>query len=342
MPTTALALRTATPHHAVMPAGDAFGATALALGYGVFMGTYPVPIKAPAVQAARVHPVVFQCYKSFWVMATGLLFAIPVYAQGHMLQLTPWALLSALCWVPSGLSTVAGVNFIGVSLTIVISCAVSSVGSFLVFWLALGEKIKAHQIGGRTVYLAPFWLAGCVLGMVALVYGPQLVASRCGARAKLHADGGALLDADGPRLDAEATEQGARSDGSRPSASRFVIGLLLACSSGTFGAVQYAVVTIGRGIEEQKAGCHQKPSTCPEALKQAFDPLGSWSFMFGLGAGGVAALFLAVLSLYRLGAGREVRLAAPSPVAPRRPRADFLPSLRPQPQTPASDPRRVC
>ena len=44
---------------------------------GFFMGTYPVPIKNPQVLKAKVHPVVFQCYKSFFVFVTGFLFLIP-------------------------------------------------------------------------------------------------------------------------------------------------------------------------------------------------------------------------------------------------------------------------
>ena len=43
----------------------------LACGYGFFMGSYPVPIRAPSVLAANIHPLIFQSYKSSWVLVTG-------------------------------------------------------------------------------------------------------------------------------------------------------------------------------------------------------------------------------------------------------------------------------
>ena len=44
---------------------------------GLFMGTYPVPIKTKAVLKANVHPVIFQLYKSTVVFLCGFLFLIP-------------------------------------------------------------------------------------------------------------------------------------------------------------------------------------------------------------------------------------------------------------------------
>ena len=75
-------------------------------GYGVFMGSYPVPIKSPAVLAAHVHPVVFQMYKTFWVCVTGLCFAVPTLLRGDPIQLSGWAVVAACMWIPCGLCTI--------------------------------------------------------------------------------------------------------------------------------------------------------------------------------------------------------------------------------------------
>ena len=110
--------------------------------YGFFMGSYPVPIKARSVLAANVHPLIFQGYKSTIVCVTGLLFFIPIWARDDAVHLSWWGVASAAAWVPSGFCTIAAVPLIGLSFAIVITCASSSILSFLVFWLVLGEKVR--------------------------------------------------------------------------------------------------------------------------------------------------------------------------------------------------------
>ena len=105
----------------------------LALGccYGLFMGSYPVPIKARSVLAADVHPVVFQLYKSFWVCATGLCFVVPPLLRGDALRLSWWALAASAVWILTGLCTIFAIPRIGLSLTIILACATASVASFV-------------------------------------------------------------------------------------------------------------------------------------------------------------------------------------------------------------------
>ena len=143
----------------------------LAAGYGLFMGSYPVPIKAPAVLKADVHPIVFQCYKSFWVCVTGCCFLFPILARGDKYEFTWWGVASAACWVPSGACTILAVTLNGVALSIVVACSACAVLNFLVFWLVLGEKMRTHDIGGHEVVLAPLYLCLVVIGMIGLVYG---------------------------------------------------------------------------------------------------------------------------------------------------------------------------
>ena len=180
------------------------------LGYGLFMGSYPVPIKSRAVLAADVHPVVFQLYKSFWVCATGLCFAVPTLLRGEPLRLSGWAVAAACVWIPCGLCTIYAVPRIGLSLTIVLAAASWSVGSFLVFWLVLGEEVRTHELlGMHGVYLAPLYLASAVGGMTALIYAPKLRPC-CEMR-----DGRPLLTADGAKSAGDIS-LGARLPSGRP------------------------------------------------------------------------------------------------------------------------------
>jgi hypothetical protein len=84
------------------------------------MGTYPVPIKAKTVRDADVHPIIFQCYKSFWVFTTGVCFLIPALGFGTSktgsFEFSWWAVVSAAAWVPSGVCTIFSVPLLGVSM----------------------------------------------------------------------------------------------------------------------------------------------------------------------------------------------------------------------------------
>ena len=133
-----------------------------------------MPIKADAVVRADLHPVVFQCYKSFWVLLTGLGFLLLVRVRSTVgYQFTWWAVASALAWIPSGLSTIYAVPRIGVSLNVLLNSGTTNVSSFLVFWLVFGEKVRLHQLGSFSFYLAPVYLVLVVLGNIGMVYGPQ-------------------------------------------------------------------------------------------------------------------------------------------------------------------------
>ena len=63
----------------------------LAFAGGVFNGTFPVFIKTPRVLAARVHPVVFQLYKSTMVR---------ILMLGPLLQMSAVAVTLGLTAVP--------------------------------------------------------------------------------------------------------------------------------------------------------------------------------------------------------------------------------------------------
>jgi hypothetical protein len=88
----------------------------LAIAGGFFMGTYPVAIKSPSVLEREVHPIIFQCYKSFWVCLTGSLFLIPALSNFGRFEFSWWGFASAAAWVPSGMCTIVSVPLLGVSM----------------------------------------------------------------------------------------------------------------------------------------------------------------------------------------------------------------------------------
>ena len=83
---------------------------------GFFMGSYPVPIKTPSVVQAKVHPLIFQCYKSFWVWLTGMVFLAPAILNYGSYEFSWWGVISAAAWVPSGMCTIGSVQILGVSM----------------------------------------------------------------------------------------------------------------------------------------------------------------------------------------------------------------------------------
>jgi hypothetical protein len=249
----------------------------LAVCGGISMGIYPAFIKTAAVLRVNVHPVVFQCYKSTMVFLTGFLFLIPRWLavkhsddpQQQLYVFSYWGVLSAVCWVPSGISTIFSVPRIGMGMTTAISAATASTLSFVVFWLVFGSKMKSYSCGvGCTYYRAPIFLAADVLGMFALIFAKD-IARRCGlapppsepfkstiaqpvhpaiiaARKRLlppadHLSG----DHDGgPSINSPLLHDGGAGGGY----GRWVAGICVSVSSGTFGAMQ--CVARGRCVKQ--------------------------------------------------------------------------------------------
>jgi hypothetical protein len=104
-------------------------------------------IKSPRVLRARVHPVTFQLYKSFWVFVMGSLFIAARAARGveSVFELNAWAFASAAAWIPAGLLTIVSVPLIGVSSNVLLTAATGLILHFLVFWLVF------HEVGPRHV-----------------------------------------------------------------------------------------------------------------------------------------------------------------------------------------------
>lgn len=240
---------------------------------GATMGTYPVPIKAPSVLEARVHPMVFQCYKSFWVFALGWLFLIPNYFAGRAIifEFTWWAVLSTLAWIPAGIFSIAAVPRIGMSMAFVLNAGTSAWLSFMVFWLFLDEKMLTHAIRGHNIYLAPVYCACLLFGMYRLV--------AAAAKPTLKKDEHVLASVDGPAsfLDSD-----------------WFLGVFMALAAGVCSALQAGAVTIGRRQAMYQAGCVQM-SSCPQDVQERFNSSGSWMASFGIGAALVTTVFMLAL-----------------------------------------------
>lgn len=91
---------------------------AFAYAGGACMGSYPIFVKTQPVLRAKVHPIIFQSYKSAWVGATGIvLLALRALFQASPIYIfSPWGVLSAVAWVPAGLAVITAVPLIGAGL----------------------------------------------------------------------------------------------------------------------------------------------------------------------------------------------------------------------------------
>eukprot|EP00945_MAST-04E_sp_MAST-4E-sp1_P006750 g6750.t1 len=258
------------------------------------MGTYPVPIKSKAVIEANVHPVVFQLYKSTMVFLTGFLFLIPraidptlgpvssqkqEYGELPLYIFTYWGIVSAAGWIPSGLTTIFAVPIVGVGLAVAVAAGSSSILSFLVFWLVMGEKVKTHSCGdGCTYYLAPAQ----------------------GSGDSTEDDMPPLLVSSANRFDEEEKKSQPNTwANAKPYSPVWFLGLSAGMMTGIFSSVQYGAVTAGKEYEENKAHCYKDPEKCPARLNQQFNDVGSWLVSFGIGAFTVTLTALLVLVCFR-------------------------------------------
>lgn len=261
------------------------------------MGSYPVPIKAPSVLRAEVPPIVFQCYKSAWVLLAGLGLALAGVLRGSSFAFTWWAVASAAVWVPGGLCTIAAVTRLGVGMTMVVLTGTASVQSFLVGWLFLGERMKAYGIpGGQSYFLAPVYLAGTIAGMALLVAAqelkkkpvllPVMALLKSPVAGQTHPEYATV-----GRLSTKESRSALTGD--------LALGLCLSVVSGTFAALQNAIIVIGRNVSQNAYGCHIAAGTCPLIVAERFNVFGSWTASFGIGAALVTASIFALVNAYR-------------------------------------------
>ena len=114
------ALGTASRRRAKMVSTEATG-LAWALASVFLFGSFAVPIKTPAMQQARVHPIVIQCYKSTACFVTSFLVLLL-----RDFKFSYWGVLGAGIWVLNGIAAIAAVQCAGIGVSQAIWSAVTS------------------------------------------------------------------------------------------------------------------------------------------------------------------------------------------------------------------------
>ena len=71
-------------------------------------------MKARAVLEVNMHPLMFQCYKTFWVFTTSWL----VLFSTKTFDWTPWGIVAGLSWVPAGTCVIYMVPRVGVGIAV--------------------------------------------------------------------------------------------------------------------------------------------------------------------------------------------------------------------------------
>lgn len=248
---------------------EAWTPVVLAILGGACMGTYPVFVKTPMMRAAHVHPLIFQGYKSVWVLIIGILLVTWRSIMISNLEppsprlayvFTPWGIACACAWVPAGFAMIASIPRIGVGTAVLIFDSTATLVSFFVFWLVFHEPLREHTLpNGIVYYLAPLYMVGVVAGMAGLVLLPPILDRAPKTLAE------PLL----PSLEAAQVSLGQMAGTVRVQ----IEGYALAVLAGVLSAVQYGLVTLAKKWAAEES----VPS-------EALDPLGSWTASLGLGA----------------------------------------------------------
>jgi len=80
------------------------------LGAWICFGSFAVPMKWQSVVNAQVHPLIFQCYKTFWAFASAHLI---LFFQPY--EFSYWGIVSGFSWVPAGIAAVIAVQHVGIA-----------------------------------------------------------------------------------------------------------------------------------------------------------------------------------------------------------------------------------
>jgi glucose uptake protein GlcU len=79
-------------------------------GAWLAFGSFAVPMKWQSVVDAQVHPLVYQCYKTFWTFVTShLVLCFQPY------RFSVWGIASGFSWVPAGVAAVVAVQNCGIA-----------------------------------------------------------------------------------------------------------------------------------------------------------------------------------------------------------------------------------
>ena len=154
------------------------------LGAVVLFGSFGVPIKAPAVAAARLDPVLFQGYKSF---ACALCSGLAYLALPQPVRFTGFGVLGAAVWVVNGVAAIMAVQQAGLGLSQMLWSGLSIFVSFLWGVLVFREpvaRLPLAALGLCTMLASMLAMTAAVAGADALPVPGWLRARAVGRRKK--------------------------------------------------------------------------------------------------------------------------------------------------------------
>ncbi len=105
--------------------GEPASGVAWALLSILLFGSFAVPIKTPAMQQARVHPVIVQVYKSTACFLTSWLVLLL-----RPFKFSYWGVVGAVIWVLNGIAAIAAVQCAGLGVSQATWSAVTIIVSF--------------------------------------------------------------------------------------------------------------------------------------------------------------------------------------------------------------------
>lgn len=120
-------------------------------------GSFAVPMKWPSVVEAQIHPLVYQCYKTWWTFVTThlVLFFVPY-------EFTWWGLLSGFSWVPAGVAAIFAVQNAGIARAQAVWQVTIIISSFI-WGFAIMHDSDVYSWFGTSMALC--CLVGGVVGM---------------------------------------------------------------------------------------------------------------------------------------------------------------------------------
>jgi len=123
----------------------------------ICFGSFAVPMKSSAVIEAKVHPVIYQLYKTCWNCAASFLVLL-----FFPFEFTWWGLASGFCWVPAGIAAVVAVQNIGMACGQAI-WQMTIIFSSFVWGFVILQDTQVRSLAGTLLSLG--MLALGVLGM---------------------------------------------------------------------------------------------------------------------------------------------------------------------------------
>eukprot|EP01114_Cavostelium_apophysatum_P013446 TRINITY_DN3260_c0_g1_i1.p1 TRINITY_DN3260_c0_g1~~TRINITY_DN3260_c0_g1_i1.p1 ORF type:complete len:349 (+),score=8.01 TRINITY_DN3260_c0_g1_i1:84-1130(+) len=121
-------------------------------------GSFAVPIKSKRVLDAKVDPLVYQSYKSFWACITSVIpFTYTAFSY------TPWGIISGLLWIPGGVCAIVAINCIGLGVAMGFWSGIIVMGNFFFGVVVFREPLHNVPLAIGGVVLLSVGVAGMAL-----------------------------------------------------------------------------------------------------------------------------------------------------------------------------------